>query len=47
MNFNDILSFYKIKKEYANPTTDALCYVCSDTDIPIENFTQEGESENE
>lgn len=49
MLFNEILSFYVITKQYTNPDINhnAVCYICSDTDIPMTDFTEEGENENE
>lgn len=49
MLFNEILSFYGITKQYTNPdiNPNAICYTCSDTNIPMRDFTQEGDNENE
>ena len=48
MSFNEILSFYEIQKQYSEPIElNTLCYVCSGTDIPMTDFTQEGDNENE
>lgn len=49
MLFNEILSFYDITCQYTNPDTNpnSICYVCSDTNIPMTDFTKEGDNVNE
>ena len=49
LTFNEILSFYNITKQYTNPVTNpnVICYVCGDTDIPMTDFTREGDNEDE
>ena len=49
LTFNEIISFYGITQQYTNPDSNpnAICYICSNTNIPMTDFTQEGDNENE
>lgn len=47
MIFNELLPYDKIVEQYNGRKQTALCTMSLDTNIPIEDFEEEGEEENE
>ena len=47
MRFNEFLDYYGIQKNYSDNSFGAMCELSADTDIPIKEFTKEGETANE